>query len=73
MFHAVNILSPELMLEAEKMDKHKDLSKFDKGQIVIARKPCQSMSKTGALVGSRAAEAGLCGLINLMSYCCSNC
>ncbi len=34
------------------MGKRKDLSKFDKGQIVMARRLGQSISKTAALVGS---------------------
>ncbi|KAK3567699.1 hypothetical protein QTP86_021632 [Hemibagrus guttatus] len=34
-----------------KMDKRKDLSEFDKGQIVMARRLDQSISKTAALVG----------------------
>ena len=33
------------------MGKHKDLSEFDKGQIVTARRLSQSISKTAALVG----------------------
>ena len=33
------------------MGKHKDLSEFDKSQIVMARRPGQSISKTAALVG----------------------
>ncbi|KAK3509683.1 hypothetical protein QTP70_008426 [Hemibagrus guttatus] len=33
------------------MDKRKDLSEFDKGQIVMARRLDQSISKTAALVG----------------------
>ncbi|KAF7656892.1 hypothetical protein LDENG_00035110 [Lucifuga dentata] len=33
------------------MDKHKDLSDFDKGQIVMARRLGQNISKTAALVG----------------------
>ena len=39
------------VLEAVKMFKRKDLSNFDKGQIVIARQLGQSLSKTTALVG----------------------
>ncbi|KAK3528122.1 hypothetical protein QTP86_023845 [Hemibagrus guttatus] len=39
------------VLEAGKMGKHKDLSEFDKGQIVKARQLDQSLSKTAALVG----------------------
>ncbi|KAK3543475.1 hypothetical protein QTP70_022071 [Hemibagrus guttatus] len=39
------------VLEAGKMDKRKDLSKFDKGQIVMARPLDQNISKTAALVG----------------------
>ncbi|KAK3531093.1 hypothetical protein QTP70_010360 [Hemibagrus guttatus] len=34
------------------MGKRKDLSEFDKGQIVMARRLDQSISKTAALVGS---------------------
>ncbi|KAK3528056.1 hypothetical protein QTP86_017097, partial [Hemibagrus guttatus] len=37
--------------DAGKMGKPKDLSEFDKGQIVMARRPDQSISKTAALVG----------------------
>ena len=33
------------------MGKHKDVSDFDKGQIVMARLLGQSISKTAALVG----------------------
>lgn len=33
------------------MGKHKDLSKFDKGQIVMARRLGHSISKTAILVG----------------------
>ncbi|ROL46582.1 hypothetical protein DPX16_21766 [Anabarilius grahami] len=33
------------------MGKRKDLSEFDKGQIVMARRLGQSISKTAALVG----------------------
>ncbi len=33
------------------MGKSKDLSEFDKGQIVMAKQPGQSISKTAALVG----------------------
>ena len=33
------------------MNKRKDLSEFDKGQIVMARQLGQSISKTAALVG----------------------
>ncbi len=39
------------VLEAGKMGKRKDLSEFDKGQIVMARQLGQSISKTAALVG----------------------
>ena len=39
------------MLEAGKMGKRMDLSEFDKGQIVMARRLGQSISKTAALVG----------------------
>ncbi|KAK3507346.1 hypothetical protein QTP70_014833 [Hemibagrus guttatus] len=34
-----------------KMGKRKDLSEFDKGQIVMARRPDQNISKTAALLG----------------------
>ncbi|KAK3528931.1 hypothetical protein QTP70_012850 [Hemibagrus guttatus] len=37
-------------LEAGKMGKSKDLSEFGKGQIVMARRLDQSISKTAALV-----------------------
>ncbi|KAK3534542.1 hypothetical protein QTP86_016623 [Hemibagrus guttatus] len=33
------------------MGRSKDFSEFDKGQIVMARPPDQSISKTAALVG----------------------
>ena len=33
------------------MGKHKDLSEFDKGQIVMARRLGHSISKTAALMG----------------------
>ncbi|KAK3517496.1 hypothetical protein QTP70_012575 [Hemibagrus guttatus] len=39
------------VLEAGKMGKRKDLSEFDKGQIVMTRRLDQSISKTAALVG----------------------
>ncbi|KAK3568968.1 hypothetical protein QTP86_021379 [Hemibagrus guttatus] len=39
------------VLEAGKMDKRKELSEFDKGQIVMARPLDQNISKTAALVG----------------------
>ncbi|KAK3512623.1 hypothetical protein QTP70_018636, partial [Hemibagrus guttatus] len=39
------------VLIAGKMGKRKDLSEFDKGQIVMARRLDQSISKTAALVG----------------------
>ena len=39
------------MLEAGKMGKCKDLSEFDKEQIVMARQLDQSVSKIAALVG----------------------
>jgi len=39
------------VLEAGRMGKRKDLSEFDKGQIVMARQLGQSISKTAALVG----------------------
>ncbi|KAK3571515.1 hypothetical protein QTP86_012867 [Hemibagrus guttatus] len=43
-----------------KMDKRKDLSEFDKGQIVMARPLDQSISKTAALVGcSRSAVVSI--------------
>ncbi|KAK3511693.1 hypothetical protein QTP70_014527 [Hemibagrus guttatus] len=38
-------------VKAGKMDKSKDLSEFDKGQIVMARPLDQNISKTAALVG----------------------
>ena len=42
------------------MGKHKDLSEFDKGQIVMARRLGQSISKTAVLVGcSRAAVVSI--------------
>ncbi|ROL51966.1 hypothetical protein DPX16_19485 [Anabarilius grahami] len=42
------------------MGKRKDLSKFDKGQIVMARRLGQSISKTAALVGcSRSAVVSI--------------
>ena len=48
------------MLEAGKMAKRKDLSEFDKGQIVMARRLGQSISKTAALVGcSRSAVVSI--------------
>ncbi|KAK3565000.1 hypothetical protein QTP86_032509 [Hemibagrus guttatus] len=45
--------SPSLCLPilTGKMDKRKDLSEFDEGQIVMARPLDQSISKTAALVG----------------------
>ncbi|KAK3526719.1 hypothetical protein QTP70_032131, partial [Hemibagrus guttatus] len=43
-----------------KMGKRKDLSEFDKGQIVMARRLDQSISKTAALVGcSRSAVVSI--------------
>lgn len=39
------------VLEAGKMGKHKDLSNFNKGQIVMARQLGLSISKTKVLVG----------------------
>ncbi|KAK3573528.1 hypothetical protein QTP86_026043 [Hemibagrus guttatus] len=42
---------PVDVLETGKMGKRKDLSKFDKGQIVMARRLDQSISKTAALLG----------------------
>ena len=48
------------VLEAGKMGKRKDLSEFDKGQIVMARRLGQSISKTAALVGcSRSAVVSI--------------
>ncbi|KAK3536469.1 hypothetical protein QTP86_013796, partial [Hemibagrus guttatus] len=45
---------------AGKMDKSKDLSEFEKGQIVMARQLDQSISKTAALVGcSRSAVVSI--------------
>ncbi|ROL41787.1 hypothetical protein DPX16_9378 [Anabarilius grahami] len=42
------------------MGKRKDLSEFDKGQIVMARRLGQSISKTAALVGcSRSAVVSI--------------
>ncbi|ROL46548.1 hypothetical protein DPX16_21732 [Anabarilius grahami] len=42
------------------MGKRKDLSEFDKGQIVMARRLGQSISKTSALVGcSRSAVVSI--------------
>ncbi|KAK3518152.1 hypothetical protein QTP70_033248, partial [Hemibagrus guttatus] len=47
-------------LEAGKMDKRKDFSEFYKGQIVLARRLDQSISKTAALVGcSRSAVVSI--------------
>lgn len=40
-----------VVLEAGKMAKHKDLSYFDKGQIVMDRQLGQSISKIAALLG----------------------
>ncbi|ROJ94863.1 hypothetical protein DPX16_8067 [Anabarilius grahami] len=43
------------------MGKRKDLSEFDKGQIVMARRLGQNISKTAALVGcSRSAVVSIC-------------
>ena len=39
------------MLEAGKTRKRKELSEFDKGQTVMARRLGQSISRTAALVG----------------------
>lgn len=39
------------MLETEKMDEFNALSDFDRGQIVMARRLGQSISKTADLVG----------------------
>ena len=39
------------VLEAGKMVKRKDLSEFDKGQTVMARRPGQRISRTAAPVG----------------------
>ncbi|KAK3507722.1 hypothetical protein QTP70_034827, partial [Hemibagrus guttatus] len=48
------------VLKAGKMDKRKDLSEFDKDQIVMARPLNQSISKTAALVGcSRSAVVSI--------------
>ncbi|KAK3570758.1 hypothetical protein QTP86_025402 [Hemibagrus guttatus] len=42
------------------MGERKDLSEFDKGQIVMARRPDQTISKTAALVGcSRSAVVSI--------------
>ncbi|KAK3510120.1 hypothetical protein QTP70_026836, partial [Hemibagrus guttatus] len=41
-----------------KMGKRKDLSEFDKGQIVMARRLDQSISKTAALVGFSRSAVG---------------
>ncbi|KAK3528942.1 hypothetical protein QTP70_014153 [Hemibagrus guttatus] len=61
-FHAV--VSFEYLsfrIAAEKMGKHKDLSEFDEGQIVMARRLDQSISKTAALLGcSRSAVVSIC-------------
>ncbi|KAK3538529.1 hypothetical protein QTP86_006693 [Hemibagrus guttatus] len=49
-----NTLRPNIMsvcLTPGKMGKRKDLSQFDEGQIVMARRMDQSISKTAALVG----------------------
>nr|XP_055063695.1 fibroblast growth factor receptor 1-A-like isoform X2 [Misgurnus anguillicaudatus] len=43
--------SSQKCLQAGKTGKRKDLSDFDKGQIVMARRLGQSISKTAALVG----------------------
>ncbi|KAK3527502.1 hypothetical protein QTP86_023720 [Hemibagrus guttatus] len=52
-----NIMSPE----SRKMGKLKDLSEFDKRQIVMARQLDQSISKTAALVGcSQSAVVSIC-------------
>ncbi|KAK3536066.1 hypothetical protein QTP70_026467 [Hemibagrus guttatus] len=75
------------VLEAGKMDKSKDLSEFDKGQIVMARPLDQNIFKTAALVGcSWSAVVSIyqkwskegtvvnpCDPIQQTSYCCSNC
>ncbi|KAK3541605.1 hypothetical protein QTP86_033085, partial [Hemibagrus guttatus] len=46
-----------------KMGKRKDLSEFDKGQIVMARRLDQSISKTADLVGcSRSAVLASAGV-----------
>ncbi|KAK3523307.1 hypothetical protein QTP86_029517 [Hemibagrus guttatus] len=42
-----------------KMGKRKDLSEFDKGQIVMARRPDQNISKTAALLGCSQSAVGL--------------
>ncbi|ROL49972.1 hypothetical protein DPX16_6380 [Anabarilius grahami] len=49
-----------VVLEAGKMGKRKDLSEFDKGEIVMARQLGQSISETAALVGcSRSAVVNI--------------
>ncbi|KAK3544669.1 hypothetical protein QTP86_026149, partial [Hemibagrus guttatus] len=48
-----------------KISKHKDLSEFDKGQIVMARRLDQSISKTVALVGC----SRLQGYLSKVHYC----
>ncbi|KAI5607588.1 ATR-interacting protein isoform X1 [Silurus asotus] len=47
----VDILSSKLVLEAGKMGERKNMSEFDKGQIVTSRRLGQNISKTAALVG----------------------
>ncbi len=42
-----------------KFGKRKDLSEFDKGQIVMARRPGQSISKTAALMRFSWSAVGL--------------
>ncbi len=54
----MNILSSKI--ETGKMGKCKDLSEFDKGQIVMAKRLGQIISKTVALVGcSRSAVVSI--------------
>lgn len=36
---------------AGEMARNRDLSDFDKGQIVVARQVCQSLSETARVVG----------------------
>ncbi|KAK3541972.1 hypothetical protein QTP86_009228 [Hemibagrus guttatus] len=58
----------ESLNETGKMGKGKDLSKFDKGQIVMARPLDQSISKTAALVGcSRSAVPHLCTFVEYIA------
>ncbi|KAK3512587.1 hypothetical protein QTP70_017217 [Hemibagrus guttatus] len=58
------------MIKAGKMGKRKDLSEFDKGQIVMARRLDQSISKTAALVGcSRSAVEKYPDVVHLPEGC----